>query len=135
MKQITKTVVAISIVFMLMSAKAEAQEFQTCSVTGKTYMSFFITPMIELGVINSNLSFGESGVLLMSGFTGAGLYFGAGDFFAGAYYALKANIGGSEHDIIFALTGWLFDPFIIGTGVALIDYSMPLVVGFAGLAM
>ncbi len=135
MKRLTGAVVAISLVFLLVSAKAEAQEFQACDVTGKTYVTFFITPMWELGVISSSMTFGQGGLLLMSGFTGAGFYFGAGDFFAGGYYAIKAKLGGREYDIVFALTGYAFDPFIIGAGVALVDYSVPLVVGFAGFGM
>lgn len=135
MKQFTKTVVALSIVFLLLSAKAESQEFQPSNVTGKTYMCFFVTPLPELGFINSNLFFDKTGVLFMSGFTGAGVYLGVDDFFAGAFYAIKARVGAREYDIIFALTGLAFDPILIGTGVALVDYSIPVVVGFAGLGM
>ena len=51
------------------------------------------------------------------------LAFTVANAFVGAYWALNAKIGARTDDALFLMIGSSFDPFVLGTGILIMDYS------------
>jgi hypothetical protein len=115
--------------FVVLIGNTGAQDLESSVVTGNTYSCYFLTP---LDVVSTNITFAEKGGLTFSGFEGNGFYINLTNFFVGAYWALNANVGNISGDVIFLINGMEFDPFIVGTGVVIIEYSEPYILVFFG---
>lgn len=129
MRSAKKIVFCCMFLFVVLIGNTGAQDLESSVVTGNTYSCYFLTP---LDVVSTNITFAEKGGLAFSGFEGNGFYINLTNFFVGAYWALNANVGNISGDVIFLITGMTFDPFIVGTGVVIIEYSEPYILVFFG---
>ena len=129
MKIAKKVIFCCILLIMVFVSNAGAKDLESNVVTGNTYACYFLTP---LDIISNSITFGEKGGLTFSSFAGSGFYINITNFFVGGYWSLNAKLGNASGDIIFLITGVTFDPFIVGTGVAIIEYNEPYILGFFG---
>ena len=129
MRSAKKIVFCCMFLFMVLIGNAGAQDLEYSVVTGNTYSCYFLTP---LDIVSTSVTFGEKGGLTFSSFDGNGFYINLTNFFIGAYWTLNAKVGNISGDVVFLITGMTFDPFIVGTGVAIIEYSEPYILVFFG---
>ncbi len=132
MKSAKKIIFCCMFMVMVFISNAGAQDFGSNVVTGNTYTCYFLTP---LDIVTNNITFGERGGMTFSSFAGTGFYINITNFFAGSYLSLNAKLGNSSGDVIFLISGVTFDPFIVGTGLAIVEYSEPYIMGFFGFKL
>ena len=108
------------LVGVLYAGNAAAQDVDASVVTGNTYTCYFLS---TIDIFNTDITFDEKGAMLFSNFDGDGFYFTVANAFVGAYWALNAKIGARTDDALFLMIGSSFDPFVLGTGILIMDYS------------
>ena len=90
------------------------------ALTGNTYNCYMLS---TLDIVNTGITFGERGVMVLSSYTGNGFYFTLTDSFMGSYWSLDQTIGLLKGDLLFILYGTSNDPFLYGWGVLIFEYS------------
>lgn len=115
---------------MLCSKSADAQAVSSDVVTGNTYTCYLWTMPDVLG---TDITFADKGGMNFSSYPGNGFYFNLFNVFAGSYLTLNATFGAAKGDLIFYLTGMEFDPFIVGIGFILYEYTDIYFMTFFGI--
>ena len=129
MRSAKKIIFCFMFLIMVFISNAGAQDFESNAVTGNTYACYFITP---LDIVSNSITFDEKGGMSFLDFPGSGFYINVTDLFVGTYWSLNAKLGNASGDIVFLIAGVTSDPFIVGTGIAIIEYSEPYILGFFG---
>lgn len=130
MERIRKIVFSSIIFLIVFTGQASAQELESGVVSGKTFTCNFLSP---LDTFSTDITFKENGWMSFSGFEGNGFYLTINNFIAGTYWSLDAKIGAKSGDVFFLISGISFDPFIIGAGFLVIEYSEVYFTTFFGL--
>ncbi len=118
--RLKSTVLGCLLMILVCTGTAAAQDFETSVVTGNTYTCYFLS---RLDIFNTDIFFDEKGGMAFAKFEGNGFYFTLANLFVGIYWSLNAKIGTRTGDSVFVLTGSTIDPFVIGTGTLLFEYS------------
>jgi len=130
MNKIKKIIFSSIVLLIVFFGKASAQEFESGVVSGKTFTCNFLNP---LEIFSTDITFKENGWMSFSSFEGNGFYLTITNFIAGTYWSLDAKIGAKSGDVFFIISGISFDPFIMGTGFLIVEYSEIYFTTFFGL--
>lgn len=130
-KNYPKTIIPILVGIALVALCASSALAQENTVTGNTYSLYFLTflnnnfnDLDDAGLTHSHVTFTKGGGVEVDMVDGHGLHFAFPGFFSAYFFAVGVHMGFETMDVLLAMTGTNFNPYIAGVGFFLIDYTM-----------